>query len=478
MAARARSVLLETGRLRAILRHFPRSLLVSQRQSWRVVDLRGDVPQDIILSTELRRRAARAISKIEEEEARRYAELKKSLEEVRRRLEPRIGSRLTVRGQFVSESQISLTLPDEAETELYPRVAQCSNCGTFVNLDRLLKSRGHSPSCPVCGGGLLQVGIVFVCKKCSNVVELKPARGVGKPRPEGVFACRECGAPLTLELVREDLGKSKWICNKCGKKAGVYMKCERCGELMTMKQTTQDFLYARHVSVLLVGGQLFEDMLSEGVKSLPALFKLSDVVKDEQEKTALREVFAVEDAVLIPEVTSAIGVYGYSVERDGPVITFRKTERGRVVYKVYCSESRGMAALFRFDEDKIRSVAKDDEDEFTLLHSIAHALVKQSALEAGVEEGTFLAKVFERDYAVLLYEARGAEEGGLEYVFKYRLPSLFVNARRMLSQCRYQCDSACFDCLFINNALCHPTADYITPNSYLNRKLTLKLWEL
>jgi hypothetical protein len=187
---------------------------------------------------------------------------------------------------------------------------------------------------------------------------------------------------------------------------------------------------------------------NDGAEADDARVSLCEAVRNEQERAALRGVFALKDATLIPEVASAIGVYGYSAFRDGEVITFKKSEYGRTSYKVYCYESRGMAVLFRFDEQRVDSVASDEEQRFTLLHSIAHALVKQSALEAGVEEGTFLAKVFDRDYAVLLYEARGAEAGGLEYVFKYRLPNLFINARGMLSQCRYQCDSACFDCLF------------------------------
>ena len=470
------SLLLETGKLRAILRHFPNSFFVSQRQSWRVVDLDGDLPQNPDLFSELRRRTARVISQIEEEERMRYAEVIEGLEEVRRRLEARIGVVHSPREPSISENQIMLVSPTHARVELYPKKAVCTECNTFIDLARLLKASGYSPSCPVCGSSLLQINVVFICPKCSRVVELKPPRSVGKPNPNGTFSCKKCGRPLVLNLVRENLSKSKWICPGCGENAGVYMKCEQCGERMAMRQTTQESLYARHVSVLLIRGRLFEKALRD-VDSLRGL-RLSQVVRNEQERAALRDVFALKEAMLIPEVTSAIGVYGYSAFRNGAVITFKKSEYGRIYFKVYCHESKGMAALFRFDEQQVDRVAPDEQQRFTLLHSIAHALVKQSALEAGVEEGTFLAKVFDKDYAVLLYEARGAEAGGLEYVFKYRLPNLFINARRMLSQCRYQCDSACFDCLFINNALCHPIDDYIPPNSYLDRHLVLSLWRL
>jgi hypothetical protein len=471
-------LLLEVGKLRAILRHFPNSFFVAQRQSWRVIDLMGDAPQNPILSSELKKRAARAISQIEEEERRRrYAEVMRGLEETRRRLEAQIGVAHSTREPSISESQIMLVSPTYARVDLYPKIAVCDKCGTFIDLKKLLRrASGYPPSCPECGGSLIQVNIVFICPKCSRVVELKPPRSIGKPDPNGTFICKGCRKPLVLNLVRENLSKSRWTCPECGEDANVYMKCEQCGEIMALRQTTQESLYARHVSVLLLGDRLFEEILRD-VSSLKGL-KLSEAVQDEQERAALRDVFALKDAILIPEVTSAIGVYGYSAFRDGEVITFKRSEYGRTRYKVYCCESRGMAILFRFDERQVNSAASNGEERFTLLHSIAHALVKQSVLEAGVEEGTFLAKVFDGDYAVLLYEARGAEAGGLEYVFKYRLPNLFINARRMLSQCRYQCDSACFDCLFINNALCHPKADYIPPNSFLNRRLVLKLWGL
>jgi hypothetical protein len=472
------SLLLEVGRLRAILRHFPGSFFVAQRQSWRVFDLMGDAPQNPVLSSELKKRAARAISQIEEEERmRRYAEAIRDLEETRRRLEAQFGIAHSPREPSISESQIILVSPTYAKVGLYPKTAVCNKCETFIDLERLLRiTSGRTPSCPACGGSLIQVNIVFVCPRCSRVVELRPPRSIGEPDRNATFACKECRRPLALNLVRENLSRSNWRCPRCGKNTGVYMICEQCGEKMVLRQTTQESLYARHVSVLLLGDRLFEEALRDA-GSLRGL-KLSEAVQDEQERAALRGVFALKDAILIPEVTSAIGVYGYSAFRDGEVITFKRSEYGRTRYKVYCCESRGMAILFRFDERQVDSAASSGEERFTLLHSIAHALVKQSALEAGVEEGTFLAKVFDGDYAVLLYEARGAEAGGLEYVFKYRLPNLFVNARRMLSQCRYQCDSACFDCLFINNALCHPKADYIPPNSFLNRRLVLKLWGL
>ena len=472
------SLLLEIGKLRAILRHFPGSFFVAQRQSWRVTDLMGDAPQNPILSSELKKRAARAISQIEEEERRRrYAEVMKGLEETRRRLEAQFGIAHSPREPSISESQIMLVSPIYAKVELYPKTAICDKCGTFIDLKKLLeRASRYPPSCPVCGGSLIQVNIVFVCPRCSRVVELRPPRSIGEPDRNATFACKQCRGPLVLNLVRKNLSESKWACPRCDKNTDVYMKCEQCGEMMKLRQTTQESLYARHVSVLLLEGRLFEEALRDA-GSLKGL-KLSEAVQDEQERAALKGVFALKDAILIPEVTSAIGVYGYSAFREGEVITFRGSEYGRTRYKVYCCESRGMAILFRFDERQVDSAASSGEERFTLLHSIAHALVKQSALEAGVEEGTFLAKVFDGDYAVLLYEARGAEAGGLEYVFKYRLPSLFINARRMLSQCRYQCKRACFDCLFINNALCHPKADYTRPNSSLDRHLVLKLWGL
>jgi hypothetical protein len=186
------SLLLEIGKLRAILRHFPHSFFVSQRQSWRVIDLMGDAPQNPLLSSELRKRAACAISQIEEEERRRYAGVIRDLEEARRRLEAQIGVAHSPREPSISESQIMLVSPTYAKVGLYPKIAVCDKCGTFIDLEKLLRrASGYSPSCPVCGGGLIQVNVVFVCPKCSRVVELKPPISIGKPDPNGLSFAKD-----------------------------------------------------------------------------------------------------------------------------------------------------------------------------------------------------------------------------------------------------------------------------------------------
>jgi tRNA(Ile2) C34 agmatinyltransferase TiaS len=259
------SLLLEIGKLRAILRHFPYSFFVAQRQSWRVIDLMGDVPQNPVLFSELRKRAAHAISQIEEEgRRRRYAEAIKNFEETRRRLEAQIGIAHSPREPSISESQIMLVSPTYAKVDLYPKIAMCNKCETLIDLERLLRiTSGHPPSCPVCGGSLIQVNIVFVCPRCSRVVELRPPRSIGEPDRNATFACKECRGPLVLNLVRKNLSESKWACPRCDKNTDVYMKCEQCGEMMKLRQTTQESLYARHVRVLLLEFRLFEEALRD-----------------------------------------------------------------------------------------------------------------------------------------------------------------------------------------------------------------------
>jgi hypothetical protein len=236
---------------------------------------------------------------------------------------------------------------------------------------------------------------------------------------------------------------------------------------MDLALTTQEPIKPAVISRVYVEDMQIEDAVSKN-KLTP--YERAENVLGGDELRYLEEVFHIDTRylMLLNNVTAIICTYGYRTGRDAMVKPFEEyTARGRR-YKAYAARNKGSAILVK--------IKHFEGDTFTFLHTVEHALTKTCHLLAGVEEGEFMGKVLSESNAVIIYEASGSEQGGLEHVFKHRLQQLFPEALRLMATCKYDCSRACPGCVFVRDHLCHPVPRFFIPNDKLDRHMVRNIW--
>jgi hypothetical protein len=447
--------------IRSVIRYFPNAVLPLRGCSWRVEKLYGN-QLPAVYSDDLRAAIADAIR-------RQYAMHADSQASALREIYEKFGLQAPSLG-IVDASRVDIIEPGTGILYLWPPTFICSKCGTFYSVRDEPLTR-----CIECGNReFTQPVLIHVCRQCSRYEQLVPPRHLARPDSRGFFICEKCGkGRLRLFVMRRKISESRWRCNVCGAEDRLWASCQHAYasqqqlQKMDLALTTQEPIKPAIISRVYIGDTRIEDAISGG-ELTP--YELAEHVLNRDELTYLEDVFHidVQNLLLLNDVTAVICTYGYSTGSDAVVKPFEEyAARGRR-YKAYAARNEGSAILI-----KVKSY---EGDRFTFLHTVEHALTKACHLLAGVQEGAFMGKVLKDNNMIVIYEASGSEQGGLEHVFKHRLSQLFPEALRIMFTCKYDCGNACPGCVYVRDPLCHPVQGFFIPNSDLNRKLVLSKW--
>ena len=445
---------------RSVLKYFPKAVLPLRGYSWQVEKLYGHQLSEIY-SADLRESVADGIRA-------NLARRSDSYDSIIEDLSKRFGVK-TPKVPWIDASKVDIIVPDKGILVLWPPTFYCSKCKTFYYTRDEPVTR-----CTECGNYVfIQVPLCHVCTQCSRYQPLSPPQKLARRDSRGFFVCEKCGqGKIRLEVKRRKLSDSRWRCGNCEQEERLMEYCTHVGgqpqlQPMQLKLTTQEPIRPVVISRVYVGGNRVEDAIEAG--GLDVYVSASQVLHMD-ELNYLENVFCIDasNLLLLRDVAAVICTYGYSTGRDAYVKFFEEYGVKGKKYMAYASISEGNAILVK--------MKPYNGDRFTFLHTVEHALTKACHLLAGVQEGAFMGKILEDSNAVLIYEAAGSEQGGLEYIFRHRLPQLFTEALKLLFTCKYDCDEACPGCVYIRDPLCHPTSGYFIPNSSLNRKLVLKEW--
>ncbi len=385
--------------------------------------------------------------------------------------------------RVVSE-RVRLYQPESGLLELWPLSLVClnKNCRAYHLLDRRSLPLAK---CRECGGDKFdQLGIVHVCLSCSKIQALRPPFKFAKSNPDGTFTCKKCGVGrIGLEVRRAKISESRWFCKKCGEQERPHMGCGcqtggRTGvadnqkmQQMSIKTVAVNPLKPAIVSAVSIEGLNVEDVARDILDGRrKAIRRGTDVLKS-QDAESIRVLGIDPDNIyLLGNVKAAIVCYGYYAKKDAVIQPWEERDVNfRKHYKAYVAIAEGEAVLLR-----VRGFLVNDEDKFTFLHTLEHALTKSFHLLAGVESGSFIGKVLDDLNVILIYECSEDDKGSLSYAFDHKLTEVFVEAQRMLMSCKYDCRNACVGCLYVKDPLCHPTSGYFVPNDKLDRKLVLR----
>jgi hypothetical protein len=461
---------------RAVLRYFPKAVLPLRGFSWQVDALYGrQLPETY--SADLRRSVAEAIN---EAVRRGSATRPNPLDHVIEELSKKYGIMAAPTGRWVDENKVDIIVPEKGLLALWPPTFYCDNCKTFYYLPKEPIAR-----CVGCGRNqFVQLTFIHVCAGCSRYLPAKPPQKMARYDNRGFYICEKCGrGKICIDVKRRRLSASRWRCSNCGAEEKLMAYCThgRDGKpqplQMQLKLTEWDPIKPAIISGVYVRGKRIEKAIADG--ELTA-YVYADRVLRSEELHHLEGIFGVdtENLMLLRDVTAVICAYGYSSGNHAMVRFFEESSGRGMKYKAYASINEGNAIYVKMElsEDLNRPYNERHSKRFVFLHTAEHALTKACHLLAGVQEGAFMGKVFPDSNAIIIYEAAGSEQGGLEYIFKHRLAQLFTEALRLLLTCKYDCGEACPGCIYVRDPLCHPTSGYFVPNDGLDRKLVLEKW--
>jgi len=463
----------------AIFRCFPNSLLMLSGFSWKVGELLGN--QENL--PELKKAVAVAI----EEAMRSYRpadqEGEEALAEIARTLKYSYSRAISI-----SPDRVILRIPEKGLLELWPPGFICRKCGAYHLAEKEIPFVAR---CVNCGSREFeQPAFVHVCYSCSKIQPLMPPQRFARRSKKGVFTCNSCGSgTVGLFLFRKRIAASRWRCLQCGNEERVFNYCgcraappyyseSESGSganPMTLKPITMDPLKPAVLSMVYIQGKKVEDAAKDVLAGRLRYERRGVDVLSEQTARLIQDAFGidVDNLYLVDGVAAALCCYGYYAKRGARVRFFEKRVK-RTTYEVFVAKNEGKAVLV-----KMEYIPEQGEEEFTFLHTLEHALTKAFHIVGGVEEGAFMGKVIEDLDMVTIYEGSSSERGGLSYVFNYRLAEAFIEARRLLMSCKYNCMKACVGCVFVKDPLCHPTSGYFLPNDRLDRTLVMRrLWRI
>ncbi|MBU1623109.1 MAG: hypothetical protein KJ597_06050 [Nanoarchaeota archaeon] len=139
------------------------------------------------------------------------------------------------------------------------------------------------------------------------------------------------------------------------------------------------------------------------------------------------------------------------------------------------------AQLNKTPEEFMLSIDKESKEYqmvMTLLHTLAHILIKKSAIHTGIDANSCSEMVFPNNGAILIYSTSNINIGGFGHVFENYLFDLFKESDFELRQCIYDpaCNStdgssgACFSCLHLPEHVCR------YHNQFLDRDILKSEW--
>ena len=390
-------------------------------------------------------------------------------------------------------------------------------------------------SCAACGfpmGNLrlYQLSILFVCPRCARQEEICPPF-VRPENAKAMFECEECGKPLRLN-VDGPMTKWSWECSsdpshQClrSESRRVNQFCPECstwgknGEprrpvTMRLRAASSNYLRPRILSLMRVGSTLD---ISEELLAGAASWKLGGQEGDEwNEKRELLARYAIDDIWVVDSIRSYTINYGYTFASYDPDLKVRlyssiDPRTKRPSYKAYAVGAEGKGLYVKLNKEAVskaigikpaeydsvasnsvlsvknlssRELKERGDTLIPILHGVEHALISQASLVTGLADSAFTGKILLRDCGVLIAEREDVETSGVDYIVQRKLTEWLSTAQIKVSDCRYDCQTACVKCLFVRDALCHPLIPveggdrFYTPNNLLSRKDVLKLWRV
>ncbi|MGP8056926.1 MAG: DUF1998 domain-containing protein [Nitrososphaerales archaeon] len=387
-------------------------------------------------------------------------------------------------------------------------------------------------TCATCGFGLgavglLQLSVMFVCPQCARQEEICPPF-VRPENARAMFECEECGKPMKL-ILRGPMTKWHWECgsnpgHKCLRGSNrVNQFCPECSTWgkngqprrpvsMRLRAASSNYLKPQVISLMRVGSTLDinEDLLSES-----AGWKLSEQNDSEwQQKLEFLKRRAIDDLWIVNNVRSYTVNYGYTFNSFEPGLKVNlyssiDYRTKRPAFKAYAVVATGKGLYVKFNKARIASaigIQTKDYDStasnsilnvknlssrdlkergdalISVLHAAEHALLSQASLVTGLADSSFAGKIMLRDCGVLIAERENVETSGIDYIVQRKINEWLLTAELRVSDCRYNCQTACVKCLFVRDPLCHPLIPgeggdrFFTPNNLLSRKSLLALW--
>jgi hypothetical protein len=227
-----------------------------------------------------------------------------------------------------------------------------------------------------------------------------------------------------------------------------------------------------------------------------------DLIKDPTMKNIkyinyekLRHTFGIDEIFYLPDinlVSSCIGLINginkfYEpdfVPHFNPIWNNQKTKEKMLTY-VYPFETEGI--LIELDRTKVCKwliennklscmppkndneakeillrLEDDSEGYFalsTLLHTLAHTLIRRSSLYTGLDSDSCSELIFANNASILIYATSNVNIGGFAFVFQYSLTNWFNDIKIDISECTLDpaCiheTGACFSCLYLPEFVC------------------------
>jgi hypothetical protein len=392
-----------------------------------------------------------------------------------------------------------------------------------------------------------QMSLLFFCDRCGEQLEIVPvSKDPDKDGPD--FSCDEPGCKDVLHLhMGRKLADMSWVCGTTHTNLGqVRYSCRYCSDFankqfkrMEIVPTTKAYL--RPMTSAFV---YFGDNRSTAISEEDIVWRLSAAGGQYGQQRETLAEFGISDVNAIETVESVLAVYGYSPYGDDVKVRFFKQksrDTGQFEYKSFITKTKGKGLVVELDKAKVCQIVLDnmsnramggqieretadrigeyatqlksgsgnaDEiyawlsqnskavlnedprthsiflDLFRLLHSIEHLLTYQAAIVTGLEESSFNGMVMIDRCAILVYERANVEAGGIDYIYKEKLPEWINECVSWVRDCKYDCRDGCVKCLFIKDPMCHPfwptevDSSYIPPNSLLGRTLVNAFWGL
>lgn len=120
-----------------------------------------------------------------------------------------------------------------------------------------------------------------------------------------------------------------------------------------------------------------------------------------------------------------------------------------------------------------------------LVHTISHILIKKSVLFTGLDEDSYGELLFPSNHAFIIYSTSTVNIGGMDYLFKYHLPSWFSELDTDSCDCVFDpsCindEGACFNCLYLPEYVCSNFNNELSRTSLIGNddKDTYGFWRL
>lgn len=294
-------------------------------------------------------------------------------------------------------SIIEVTDDALVRTRVFPRSAQCNNCGHFLLLDP-----HHPPSslrCPCCGEGRLVIEpIVFICGRCAERRELMPPGerfGTGGRRKRRRInenigippSCPECTAGhIHLEKHGTNtVSRWQWRCNRCSNFVeNIQDPCGACA-VPSAPGVASSYILMQAIPAAasnalqpLVQQQMFVGNEEVQISTLRAeaersrdnwadsFFLASATVRGTisgEESQRLTDA-CLRDAFLVDRVRAVTTTYGYKaggiashpqtpVNPGDRLARFFRDPEGFARFLAFCVSTQGAALVLEFDRARI-----------------------------------------------------------------------------------------------------------------------------